>query len=700
MKKVIDETELTPRQKKQLEKLERRKKYADVAIQGTNTSSIASKRSAELLFVPKLDMNRDVNRDLPNRQYFKYFVPKAPKRSPCMNRGYWLRLHGIRTRLQSILEENANFKKEILVINLGCGFDPLPFQLLDESNLDSIAFNKAFDFLDIDYADLIRNKIRMIEAEPELLKIVGDYKTNIETKSKSPSFISEHYTALSCNLNDAAAYLDILKSNEKIADPNVIKIFIAEVSLAYMKPEYSDEIISLTSKHSPHSHFITIEQLMQEGENEPFSKQMVKHFKKNDSPLQSIMTYHTIQGQIDRFNSLGYSKVNAGSIAQLWESVSPKLQKQIDDIELFDELEEFHLVSQHYLLLHATNIEHFEFIEPYKFTAPPAIPAMTCCDATVKSLDTNINRRFGSAVASDKKVGFYFGGANPSRLQESIEVSLDDECNFGTVQGQINVPSPRMCHTLNKINDDQYVLVGGRTAPGQGFDEVYTYRVSTKTWELKEKLRLPEPRYRHCTVNISSTTLLVFGGKSTSSAEFLTLDIQSEAVTPCAITYSAEAAGYHLESLASASMTYDEGTTAVPSSVARTTRQNTVSDKLVTFEVVNGNTVHIKSVVSSSLFQRYGSKTCALDDDEILLVGGTSNARLFNQRTSIVKYNLHTQELASVPISDETWVSKPLCLIGFELLHSKQERRVYILGGGTTCYGFGSITNANMAIDY
>lgn len=128
-------------------KQERRKKYADLAIQGTNNSSIASKRSVELLYLPKLTSanNFQMNKDNKLLEYFKFFVPKKIKRSPCINRGYWLRLFAIRSRLNSIMEQLPQNKK-VVIINLGCGYDPLPFQLLDTSNVHSQRYHDRVSF--------------------------------------------------------------------------------------------------------------------------------------------------------------------------------------------------------------------------------------------------------------------------------------------------------------------------------------------------------------------------------------------------------------------------------------------------------------------------------------------------------------------------------------------------------------------------
>lgn len=72
------------RQRKKLEKDRRKKVYDDQQVQGTNNSSIVSKRSVEKLYTQVLQPELG--------EWFQYFVPKGKRRSPAINRGYWIRM--------------------------------------------------------------------------------------------------------------------------------------------------------------------------------------------------------------------------------------------------------------------------------------------------------------------------------------------------------------------------------------------------------------------------------------------------------------------------------------------------------------------------------------------------------------------------------------------------------------------------------
>lgn len=83
------------------------KQKRDEFIMDTNNSSIVSKRSVEKLYYAN------------EPQYFQEFTGKLKRRSPLINRGYWLRMRAIEHTVQKFLEEPSGKKK--LVVNLGCG---------------------------------------------------------------------------------------------------------------------------------------------------------------------------------------------------------------------------------------------------------------------------------------------------------------------------------------------------------------------------------------------------------------------------------------------------------------------------------------------------------------------------------------------------------------------------------------------------
>jgi len=84
-----------------------KEKRHDQYVMDTNNSSIVSKRSVEKLYFAG------------EPEYFRHFVSKFKRRSPLINRGYWLRMKAIEHAVTRFLAEQTSKRK--LVVNLGCG---------------------------------------------------------------------------------------------------------------------------------------------------------------------------------------------------------------------------------------------------------------------------------------------------------------------------------------------------------------------------------------------------------------------------------------------------------------------------------------------------------------------------------------------------------------------------------------------------
>lgn len=676
--------------KGQQSKKERKLKYADLAVQGTNNSSIASKRSVESIYLPKLGVNKNVM-DQSVREYFKYFVPKVINRSPCINRGYWLRLHAIRSRLESIRDGSGS--KKVLVVNLGCGFDPLPFQLLDKLNGDSESFLERFSFLDIDYSDLLKNKIEIIKQHPELTQIVGLK----DTKGVTDTITCDQYFTRPCDLNSTLNYKKLLLESQdlpELQDPNVVKVFIAEVSLAYMKSELSDQIINISSM-LPNSHFLMLEQLTPQGDYEPFSKQMLKHFKKNDSPLQSVKTYNTIESQRERFHNLGFLNINEGDMLQLWNSVPPKTRHAVEAIQPFDEFEEFCLFCHHYVLCHATNDLGFIFTEQYKFDLEPIIEIPENDMAvTFVPLDLDLKRSFGAGIIDSNGNVIYHGGCNPNRINETLLIT-ENVTQSTPCEKTTTMPPVRTCHTFTRILETtQGIVIGGRNAPHKPYNDTWLYNYKTNEWTLKDG-KLPKTRFRHCTVPISNDKLLIFGGVTQDTNTFLIYDLKKDSYEKVEIVDNAT---QFPNIVSSASMSYDMETNTGFIVGGLDEYHNVILETLYSFTIAD-NEITITEVMRHPLLRRYGAKSVHLSHGKILLVGGISSDLLFNDKTNIVIIDYIKRTVESVKIPANIWETIPLCFVGFDLLQV-DSNRIVIVGGAATCYGFGNITNNSLMLTF
>ncbi|KAI9798004.1 MAG: tRNA methyltransferase ppm2 [Candelina submexicana] len=516
-----------------------KKERMDESIMLTNNSSIVSKRSVERLYYPN------------EPQFFRHFVKKPQRRSPLINRGYWLRMKAIDHVVHDFLDDSAGIKK--VVINLGCGYDPLPFQCL--SKYAQACHNVVF--IDVDYGKLMAKKCEVILRTPELHELLS----NISRAADQGVLLrSDHYLAVGCDLRHLRMLDDILAQELDMASSMIL--CTAEVSITYMDVGAADAVIGWASQF-PDVRFCLLEQFLPAGSSHPFAKTMIRHFEKLQTPLRSIHNYRSLADQQDRFLTRGWPVPVVQSLWELWSSPSflgPGERSALDNIEPFDEWEEFALFASHYVLLLATksrgavgdnqevihrDVEQLHH-DPW---APEGSPStaqksntsvdsrfhrhLSSQDCRVRTSDQgakripqpesylhyheNLNRqgcrRFGAELPIGMRAVGHHGGLGLQARLNTTDIYSSHDTGMDILNLPPNTVRPRMCHTITRLNGSDCLLVGGRTSPESPLADCWLRE--GHDWQRIEDI--PVPRYRHCAFQLRTmdgdSAVLVFGGK-------------------------------------------------------------------------------------------------------------------------------------------------------------------------------------------
>ncbi|KAK9477230.1 hypothetical protein V1514DRAFT_334575 [Lipomyces japonicus] len=508
------------------------KVVSDKAIQGTNGSSIVSKRSVERLYyptdnhtskvinIPSPDSTHDESISpfvFENSHFFKYFVTKPQRRAPLINRGYWIRMEAIHAVVKQFLNSRPESRK--VVINLGCGYDPLPFQYLSKKSTDR---SKTI-FIDADYADLISIKVDTINKSPELQAIIGKQHSSSSSSSvqdgnnnnNNLKLISDSYLAIGCDLSKLDEFENALRQCDVInADSDIL--FVAEVSLTYMDTDAANAVIQWASKiGGAQTRFALLEQMLPAGPEHPFARTMLQHFNRLNTAIKSVTKYQTIQSQADRFKSRGWLAVDCIDLLELWTNrISQQEKFRLSQIEEFDEWEEFYLFGQHYFILQASNqaSDSDQIQSVSNHDTELLLPDYEWQIETLKS--ARLNRKFSAAAKIDQNNStFIFGGLGPgTRLDTSALLAQQDqdvELQISTVQSR---PQARMCHSLSSIGygNSDVVLIGGRQSPSLQFSDAWVFHASEQAWQ--KIADMPTGRSRHAAATLASGDVVVFGG--------------------------------------------------------------------------------------------------------------------------------------------------------------------------------------------
>ncbi|KIY04171.1 uncharacterized protein Z520_00863 [Fonsecaea multimorphosa CBS 102226] len=483
-------------------------------VMGTNNSSIVSKRSVERLY-------------LPQPHFYRYFVKKPIRRSPTINRGYWLRMRAIDWVVRQFLEKPSDLNK--VIINLGCGYDPLPFQWMAQ-HPDLCGNTK---FIDVDFEELMISKREIILNTPKMSEMLST--TPDRGSMKGVVLDSDVYVAIGCDLRNPPRLERLLRSVVDI--DQCLVLCVAEVSITYMATKDADALIAWTSTLSPDVTFCLLEQQSPDRPDNPFTAAMLKHFAKLGTPLRSVLTYPGCHTQTLRFQDAGFPHVEMQNLWELWADprfLSPSQRISLDEVEPFDEWEEFALFASHYCLVIAQ-------------TGPePLVPEQQRSRrASVDSLASDMSARTVSPHRDNTQWFAYKYSANPEQEgrthhgsafivpgQDAIAVHggvglrgrLSTTSVYTSTDSTLPYPSAppedigaRCCHTITTLSNGQNLLVGGRGSPSSPMKDCWLQTDSK--WERVHDL--PEPRFRHRAAAVvlpyDQYGVVVFGGKTSAT---------------------------------------------------------------------------------------------------------------------------------------------------------------------------------------
>ncbi|KAF1993161.1 leucine carboxyl methyltransferase 2 [Amniculicola lignicola CBS 123094] len=481
----------------------------DDSIMGTNDSSIVSKRSVSKLYLPS------------DPDFYEPFVQKFVRRNPLINRGYWLRMHAIEQVVKRFLQEPSGKSK--VVVNLGCGYDPLPFQFWHRHP----SLSKDATFVDVDYPQLIGRKRDRILTNNVLRDAL--IETNLRPAALPVFLRSNRYLALGCDLRELELLEKLLKA--EFDDATCSILFVAEVSLTYMPQTDSDALIQWAGTLQD-ARFCLLEQYLPQGSDHPFAQTMLKHFEKLQTPIHAVKTYPLLRQQGVRFLEAGWSSLPlARNLWDLWSDndfTPPELRHHLDTVEPFDEWEEFALFAGHYFLLvastHKTALPgavNPQTPEEESTDAENALAPSIVITRHPSAAGTSLQpRRFGAAFALDPDCIAYNGGQGPQQRLESTDLLSRGDARACIQPG----PSPqaRICHSITSLNSSEALLVGGRKSPSQALADCWLMS-NNSGWQPVQDLA--PARFRHCSVQVTvpisaseTVGVLVFGGKSSSGA--------------------------------------------------------------------------------------------------------------------------------------------------------------------------------------
>ncbi|XP_066544542.1 tRNA wybutosine-synthesizing protein 4 [Amia ocellicauda] len=507
---------------------DRRKKRVgrDVAVQGTNDSSVVSKVSAAALGY-FLD------------PFLKSFVCKSARRAPLINRGYYVRWQAVDHCVREFLRLTAHSARR-QVVSLGAGFDSLYFRLCAGGTLGGCVV------FELDFPDVARRKTALMAAQPGLQEALPDWDPS--TASHTGFVYSAQYRLLGVDLREVQGVESALRGAG--LDPTVPTLLLSEVVLTYLDTESSDALIGWAARLLPQAVFVMYEQLRP---HDPFGRVMQDHFLRLNSTLHALSQYPDTAAQTRRFLDRGWGSCVCLDMNQFYLGhLGGAERHRVEALEPFDEFEEWHLKCSHYFILVASKgsltsqsmitpppVSVLAWLSPRFGPEPLAVRPL----ALLPGGDLAEGRGLGVALLAPHVLLLTGGGGRGGRGGQggAARVLIRGQAGWRCARVEPDADwGVRVFHTVTAVPGWGCVVLGGRSSPLSPVTRVLrvTYDPSTpadlpctddlltpghprpvslSVGELLCGGTAPHPRWRHSATLLSHrgrSLLCVFGGRT------------------------------------------------------------------------------------------------------------------------------------------------------------------------------------------
>ncbi|KAG0244104.1 S-adenosyl-L-methionine-dependent methyltransferase [Mortierella sp. GBAus27b] len=227
----------------------------------------------------------------------------------------------------------SSIKKQI--VSLGCGSDTRYFKL----KAKGLSVHKYFE---IDFQESTAKKAAVIKKNKALTDIIGD--PDLKLGQGGTELYSTDYDLLSGDLREFESSL-VPKLKARGFDTSLPTLFLSECVLIYIQPRDSDAIVEWVRNNMDASLFVVYEQI---NPTDPFGAMMLRNLKARQIELPGIHAYPSLKSQEERFLSRGWLAAKAVTMNVLYNILEEDEVKRTSNLEIFDEVEEWQLLADHY----------------------------------------------------------------------------------------------------------------------------------------------------------------------------------------------------------------------------------------------------------------------------------------------------------------------------------------------------------------
>mmetsp|Transcript_10523 Transcript_10523/g.27052 ORF Transcript_10523/g.27052 Transcript_10523/m.27052 type:complete len:306 (+) Transcript_10523:53-970(+) len=261
-----------------------------------------------------------------DKHIHKFWRKRVARKPPIIHRGYFIRAHAVFVTAKWFVDTVGAAGHEPQVVNLGCGFDTLYWRLLDHDVVPTGGF------FEVDMPSVVAKK-------------EGTLARNAETLAAHARGGGAPYRLMAADLREST---EVMRSLEGAGfDPSKPTLFVSECVLVYLETHQTTKLLATLAAAVTDGCYINYEMIQP---HDAFGKVMVRNLETRGCPLRGLEGCPDLKAQESRFQDAGWQPRPAKDMNAVFGMLSEKDMARVRKLEIFDEIEEWELISAHYCI--------------------------------------------------------------------------------------------------------------------------------------------------------------------------------------------------------------------------------------------------------------------------------------------------------------------------------------------------------------
>ncbi|KAM0276223.1 hypothetical protein ACHAQH_006946, partial [Verticillium albo-atrum] len=235
------------------------------------------------------------------------------------------------------------------IISLGAGTDTRIFRIFAGRACHNLTYHE------LDFPITVAKKSQLVQVVPPMRRLLGEQTSEPDGSwSCQPACGGEYY----CHGIDLRELPGRGPSQLRGLKMGVPTLLISECCLCYLETSAAENIVQWFADKIPNLAAVVYEPIRP---NDPFGKMMVTNLAARRITMPTLENYPQPADQEARLRAAGFEHTNAQTIESVWEKwISPQERERVDGLEGLDEVEEWQLLADHYVVAWAWRGKGFD----------------------------------------------------------------------------------------------------------------------------------------------------------------------------------------------------------------------------------------------------------------------------------------------------------------------------------------------------